>query len=86
MQDARLARAFGGKGEFMELFPLGRAFVLPCVLAGVLAGCAGPAPRADLPAPGLQTGDTAGVLNRVTWGASPTLLKHVGQIGIARLP
>jgi uncharacterized protein (DUF1800 family) len=63
-------------GEFL--------FVLLGLVAGLLAGCAVPTARPDMPALTLQTGDAAGVLNRVTWGVTPALLKQVEGVGLAR--
>ncbi|MEI7536453.1 MAG: DUF1800 domain-containing protein [Comamonadaceae bacterium] len=59
-------------------------FVLLGLFAGLLAGCAVPTARPDTPALTLQTGDMAGVLNRVTWGATPALVKQVEETGLAR--
>lgn len=64
--------------------PVELLFVLLLLLAGLLAGCAAPTARPDAPALTLQTGDTAGVLNRVTWGVTPALLKQVEAVGLAR--
>ena len=63
--------------------PVELLFVLLVPLAGLLAGCAAPTVRPDAPALTLQPGDTAGVLNRVTWGVTPALLKEVEETGLA---
>ena len=64
--------------------PVELLFVLLLLLAGLLAGCAAPTARPDAPALTLQTGDTADVLNRVTWGVTPALLKQVEAAGLVR--
>ena len=64
--------------------PVELLFVLLMLLAGLLAGCAAPTARPDAPTLTLQTGDAAGVLNRVTWGVTPALLKQVEAVGLAR--
>ena len=69
----------------MKRYSSGRlAFTWLCLLAGLLTGCAAPSVKPDTPMLTLQTSDAAGVLNRVTWGASPALLAQVDQVGVAR--
>ena len=69
----------------MKRFPFGASLVILLgLLAGLLSGCAAPTAQPETSRLTLQTGDTAGVLNRVTWGVTPALLKQVEAVGLAR--